>query len=98
MQCRFTRVYALQVVAVCALRVHTSSADIGERYAADVVPLLDQYCLGCHDSQSKEGELDLERFEKLDDLRADAGVWERVVAQLEDGEMPPREKPQLDWE
>src|SRR5262245_55764350 len=63
-------------------------------YTATVLPLVKQYCLGCHSAKTKKGGLDLERFATLDELRKDVKVWQGVAEQVEAGEMPPREKPQ----
>jgi hypothetical protein len=50
-------------------------------------------CLTCHSTAKHEGDLDLER--PLASLAAaaatDPGVWERVLENIETGEMPPKE-------
>ena len=67
--------------------------------ANDIPPpmqqLLGRYCLDCHDAETQKGELDLERFTTVADIAADAGVWENVLHQIADGEMPPKKKPQF---
>jgi len=55
---------------------------------------LTRYCLDCHDAESQKGELDLERFSTTADIAADAGVWENVLHQLANAEMPPKKKAQ----
>ncbi|MEZ5303713.1 MAG: DUF1587 domain-containing protein [Verrucomicrobiales bacterium] len=64
-------------------------------FASEIAPLLDRYCLGCHDAETKKGELDLERFDSLASAKADAEIWLKVVEQIEVEEMPPKKKPQL---
>jgi hypothetical protein len=64
-------------------------------YARQVVPLLDRYCLGCHDGMNRKGKLDLERFASLENVRRDPAVWQKVLRQVKAGEMPPEKKPQL---
>ncbi len=63
-------------------------------YAREIRPLLQQYCLGCHSTEKHKGDLDLERFESLELILKQPGVWEDVAEQLSLGEMPPKEKPQ----
>lgn len=71
------------------------SADVfdqlGEAYARDVLPLLESYCLDCHSTQTKEGELDLEQFAALASIRKKPAVWQRVAEMLDNGEMPPKD-------
>ena len=57
--------------------------------------LLSNYCLDCHDSETQKGDLDLARFALISDIEGDPGVWENVLRQIEDGEMPPKKKPQF---
>jgi hypothetical protein len=70
---------------------HVASAD----YADAVLPVMKKYCLGCHSTQAKKGSLDLERFATVADIRKDLKVWQSVIEQVEAGEMPPKERPQL---
>jgi hypothetical protein len=68
---------------------------LSSEYARDIKPLLKQFCLDCHSTVKQEGELDLERFAKLDDVRRDTKVWLKAAEMLDTNEMPPKEaKPQ----
>jgi hypothetical protein len=49
-----------------------------------------QYCLGCHSTAKKAGELDLERFATLADARRGAKAWAHVPEMLNSREMPPK--------
>jgi hypothetical protein len=69
-------------------------ADPQATYAKDIQPLLKRFCLDCHSLKIKKGELDLERFSSLAEARKDVRPWPMVVEMLENGEMPPKEKPQ----
>lgn len=64
-------------------------------YQKQMLPLLERYCVGCHSKEEQEGELDLERFATLEAVRQAPKVWVKVVEMMEDGEMPPKKKPQL---
>jgi hypothetical protein len=57
-------------------------------------PLLKQYCLGCHGTARKRGDLDLERFADLESVRRGVPVWVKVAEALDRGEMPPKGAPQ----
>ena len=67
---------------------------IGDEYEQEVRPLMRQFCLDCHSTQKREGELDLERFAKLADVRRGTKVWLKIVEMLEGGEMPPEDSKQ----
>jgi hypothetical protein len=80
--------------------------DPQSQYATTVRPLIQQYCLRCHSTKLKKGDLDLERLTSIDQMRKDLKPFERMIEMLEAGEMPPKEKPQpaagerkqlLDW-
>ena len=47
-----------------------------------------QYCLDCHDGNSKKSELDLERISR-DDVAQHSKEWEHVVRKLRTRQMPP---------
>ena len=68
--------------------------DPTKAYASKVQPLLKQFCLDCHSAKDKKGDLDLERFAALGDLRKDIKPWQLLIEQIESGEMPPKNKPQ----
>ncbi len=53
------------------------------------------YCFDCHDSQSKEGGIDLQTLSfKLNTIES-AERWQKVLGALNSGEMPPKDQPQL---
>jgi hypothetical protein len=55
-----------------------------------VQPFLDDYCLSCHDEETKKGNVSLEN---LTDVSADnASMWKRIWEQVALKEMPPRKK------
>ena len=63
-------------------------------YEQTIRPLLAQYCLDCHSTENREGELDLERFTTVELLRGDLAPWQRVAEMLDNGEMPPEDAEQ----
>ncbi len=52
---------------------------------------LKKYCVSCHSAAEQQGELDLERFHSVADMRRDVVPWQRVVEMIDDGEMPPKD-------
>src|SRR5438034_10406896 len=63
-------------------------------FEKEIRPLLKEDCLGCHSAEKHKGDLDLERFTSMIEVRKHPKVWQAVVEQLALGEMPPKEKPQ----
>ena len=66
--------------------------------APHVRPVLEQYCLACHsDSGLRAGTVPIS-LERLDaeDVGAHAEAWEKVVAKLRSGMMPPAGRPRPD--
>ena len=54
-------------------------------------PLIASYCLGCHSTAESQGDLDLERFRSLKEVRGGTKTWLKVAEQLDAGEMPPQD-------
>ena len=84
------------VVVACALFsiAHSSSAETphgaSDAFKQKVRPFLDDYCLSCHDEETKKGNVSLE---SLTDVSADnASMWKRIWEQVALKEMPPRKK------
>ena len=67
---------------------------IGSDFTARVHPVLKAYCLDCHSADDKQGELDLERFASLKDIRRDPAPWQKVAEMLDHKEMPPKDAKQ----
>ncbi len=79
-------------------RAHESNEANFEQLAADfgktAQPLVKQFCFECHSTAEQEGELDLERFARLDDVRRGTKAWVKVLEMLDNGEMPPKDAAQ----
>ncbi len=58
-------------------------------FSRDIRPLIQRYCLSCHSTSQKIGELDLERFSDEAAVRRDLQVWTGVIDMVESGQMPP---------
>ena len=59
---------------------------------ADQRRLLDRYCVACHNDRLETGGLSLEAVD-VTDVAGDAALWEKVVAKLRAGAMPPQPRP-----
>jgi hypothetical protein len=77
-----------------ALAVGRADLPPADEYATRVRPVMAKYCLGCHSTAKKKGDLDLERFATAEQARRDVRPWQAVVEMLENGEMPPKKRPQ----
>ncbi len=65
-------------------------AALADQYQATIRPTIQKFCLGCHSADKLEGELDLERFATLTEVRRDEKVWQKVAEMLDQKEMPPK--------
>ncbi len=72
-----------------------STLAAADRFAQAIQPIVKEACLTCHSTAQQEGELDLERFGSMDAIKAEAPVWESVLEQLANNEMPPKGERQL---
>jgi hypothetical protein len=87
---------AIPIVSVSLLALlrwpsHTAAAD----FEKEIRPILAEYCLKCHSTEKQKGDLDLERFASMAEVKKQPDVWADVLEQLASKEMPPKEKPQL---
>src|SRR5688572_32373343 len=86
---RFTLILAA-VGALCAAAARGDDPAPGElekSYGDTIRPLVEKYCLDCHSTEDRKGELDLERFGAASEVLEHPKVWLRVVEQLGLGEM-----------
>ncbi len=60
-------------------------------YEKLVLPILKEHCLQCHSAEQSQGELNLERFVSIDQVKGDVGTWQHVLTQLQIDEMPPKD-------
>ena len=63
-------------------------------FEQSIRPLFGNYCLKCHSAEKHKGDLDLERFRTLEEVRKQPKIWQGLIEQLGLGEMPPKDKPQ----
>ncbi len=68
-----------------------SLATAAEHWSTSGWPLLQKFCLDCHNEETQEGELDLSGFGALDALEGGAGSMQRVLEMVRFGAMPPED-------
>ncbi len=78
-------------VSLSAAEETTSVDGLQTEFVERIGPLLTEYCRECHSTETREGELDLERFRTLALVRLEPTIWQRVAEQLDSGEMPPQD-------
>lgn len=88
--------HALIALTAVAFGGETSAADDpkAKEFESIALPIVKKYCLECHSTEEQEGEIDLERFSLIEQVRNAPKVWQRVGAVLDKGEMPPKDAPQ----
>ena len=88
----------LAVARLLATTARGDSADLDasatQKFDRDVKPLVGNYCLKCHSSEKHKGDIDLQQFVSATNVFQHPKSWEKVLEQLNSGDMPPREKPQ----
>lgn len=85
----------LPSLLAAAAPLRAASPAVVSAYNDTIRPLFADYCNKCHSAEKHKGNLDLERFLSFDVIRQEPEVWEKVREQISDGEMPPKDKPQL---
>src|SRR5262245_49647971 len=87
----------LPAASTTALRPSPAPAHLQDAPSAPTPPapqatpyrtVVDQYCVGCHNPRAKNGDLVLQGLD-LDHPEAHAEIWEKVIAKLRAGTMPP---------
>src|SRR5579862_5811042 len=66
----------------------------GSEFGTLVRPMLDEYCVKCHGPTRAKGGVNLAGFTNTVSVYRETKVWEKVIAKLQAGEMPPEGKPQ----
>lgn len=59
-----------------------------------IKPILDEFCLTCHSTAKHKGDFDLEQHTSAAGIQRHPNVWQHVLEQIGDREMPPKDKPQ----
>ena len=82
------------IVLTCGLFLPFASLSADD-YVEKVLPILKDSCLNCHSTKKQKGDVDLEQFASVADIRRSPKVWEAVLEQVASGEMPPKKEKAL---
>ena len=74
-----------------------TAAEVSSPSGDGVRPVLNQYCVTCHNQKLKTGGLTLDNL-NLENVPADGEIWEKVIRKLRTGTMPPPGLPRPDHE
>ena len=83
-------VLALSSAAAIGAQAPASKTAPASASAAAIKPVIDKYCVGCHNERRKASYANL-ALDTLDlgNVAAHAATWEKVVSKLRAGTMPP---------
>jgi hypothetical protein len=81
------------ILSLGTAQAETSGGSVPD-FASAIQPVLAKYCLNCHSTEKQKGDLDLESIATPEGLRRHPKIWQQVLQQVTEGEMPPKEKPQ----
>jgi len=66
----------------------------GQRYESEVLPLMRDFCLECHNGAEAEAVFDLAKFSRGDEATEKPDIWDEVGKRVRKREMPPEGSPQ----
>src|SRR6266404_4838604 len=71
---------ALRCIAAVIISVTPSlfAAESDGAFQKSIRPLLSEYCLKCHSTEKHKGDMDLERFSSLAEIKKHPKVWQTV--------------------
>ena len=82
------------VLFLCAtLQASAAQPDV-QGHRKLVAPLIERFCMDCHDEDTSKGDLSLEGIDGDLVQGPDLDRWEKLLHQLELGQMPPKKKKQ----
>ncbi|MCG8651138.1 MAG: DUF1592 domain-containing protein [Pirellulales bacterium] len=82
----------LCLVTASFARAESSEVELAaKRWRQKGWPLLQKYCLDCHNSETAEAELDLSSFDSLQAIENGGGAMQRVLEMVRFGAMPPED-------
>jgi hypothetical protein len=82
--------YAL-VAAAAALGTNVL-AEAPLDYENTIRPLMEKYCIDCHDGDVAKGDLNIDRFKNQNNVLDSLAVWQRMSKRIADKSMPPSKK------
>ena len=86
----FERMFIRTFILAFALVARAGAVD----FSADVRPVLEKYCFKCHGAEKQKGGVKLSDGADVAAIYRDVKTWDKALAELRDGAMPPDDKPQ----
>ena len=80
---------SLSLVLSFPLCAEDTRSKSGDSWSETGWPLVQQYCIDCHNEDTQEGELDLSNYRTLGQLEESGGSMQRVLEMVRFGAMPP---------
>ena len=81
------------ILAICGAAVCFGQARADDEFRQSVMPVLEARCFGCHNSQAKAGNLDLQQFRDTGLAASKLEIWKKVRDRLTSRTMPPAPAP-----
>ena len=81
------------IQAATVLFGSTSGSIAGSDFKKDIIPLIDRYCISCHDDEPKGG-VDIGNLTEEGGFWKEPKTWEKVLNAVRDASMPPAKKEQ----
>lgn len=69
---------------------------VNQSLEKELLPLLEQRCMDCHDGEMKKGDISFEVLRQPGETRHDIRLWGKVREQIRAGTMPPKAKQPLE--
>lgn len=85
------------LTAALGICIPLARADLAQDYLKEIRPLMERKCYDCHDADSLKGDLNLDRFKSLDDIKAEPELWQTVLQRVQAYEMPPKKAGELNY-
>ncbi len=82
--------FRIFVLTAALIARNAAAADFGK----DVRPVLETYCFKCHGTEKQKGGVKLSDGADVAAIYRDVKTWDKALAELRDGAMPPEGKPQ----
>ena len=82
----------MRILVFALLFAATFAGLRADDYAEKVLPILKDSCLNCHSTKKQKGDVNLEQFASVADIRRSPKIWEAVLEQVASGEMPPKKE------
>ena len=91
------RLFLLTLIAVGELpgEAPRPAKPVKPSFADTVAPVLQRNCQMCHNDKMASGNLSLEHFKEASTIDTRREAWERIVAKVRAGEMPPKGAPPI---